>query len=227
VLVPAIVLAALVDGCSRFDGPLASPGPPARSGSTSIATGTTRPVTVDSIDPVAVLGTAERGGILRVVAPTASAVNVGTAEAEVPSAGPAIVGFGPIAVTLACVTRVTLQFVATAPPQLAVALGVYPIAGNHAAMRPGQELVGGLSLLSNRPRGVVAFDGVVGTADITDLFIAYLGNRSFANGTPVPDGDHLTVAIQPESYASFELFGMVTDAASGQSGPTLHVERSC
>ena len=207
----AVVLAAVVTGaCTSAHRHTAAP-----TSHTSSSLMTT------AITPSAVWGTADvpSGGSIA-VSPVDGHVTVGYSSTT--PAGPAVVSFGPLSVSSACIVRAVLRVTLSAPPSTRP-VAAYPVDPRYGALGPGEWIEGWTLLLDNRPRGAFAFAGAEGEADVTDLVKTFVKGGPFpSQGKTVPAGSAMVLSVQPQDLMSPATFDLRTDVP-----PSLSVSRSC
>jgi hypothetical protein len=205
-----VVLALVTGACTGTHRHAAGPISPT---STSLMT--------TAITPSAVWGTADvpSGGSIA-VSPVDGRVTVGYCSKT--SAGPAVVSFGPLSVSSACIVRAVLHVTLSAPP-LTRPVAAYPVDPRYGALGPGEWIEGWALLLDNRPRGDFAFTGAEGEADVTDLVKTFVKGGPFpSQGKSVPAGSPLVLSVQPRDLTSPATLDLRTDVP-----PSLSVSRSC
>jgi len=144
------------------------------------------------------------------------------------AAGPAIVEFQRPTISPDCVERVVLEFsVEAAFAEQTVA--VYPADPRVMATPVGAYLPDEY-LIDNRPRGVVTFQGLRASSDITELYRTYLGTGYFpSKGRRLPSNPppNLVLAVQPQAATQPRTFRLVTPGTGDINSSLLRLSSRC
>jgi hypothetical protein len=228
-----------VGACSSDDDPAtadttstspASTTPGSTTPSSSAPTATTNPPAANDVTellPEEDFGTVGGGGRFA-TGHAAEELDVGFLFEQSEEPGPAVLRFSSDLGTPDCIEQATLTFhISSEPPSV----GVSVYAGDPAVLTledgdPIDASVG--TLLDNRPRGTVTFDGEVGEADITAVVKMWLQGGPFpSTGRTVDPTALLALVLQPDSAKAGTAFRLLTGDSDEATRPKLAVSTTC